>query len=106
MRINKHRLRLGQDLLVDDRLESEGILRIHEYTGGSVYMEPELLENAPVVAEIQIVESDDGEVRVESVFSEYGHENLDGLMIKQAEFFARFYGYSFVPPVFWELIKP
>lgn len=95
MRLNGHRLQLGGNLIVDDRLESEGTIRISEYIGGCLYLEPEhlFLENAPVVAGISISRS--GELLVlRKVFCEYGHEGFIPLLMEEVGHFAEFYGYS------------
>lgn len=95
LRLNKHRMQLGGDFIIDDRLESEGALRISEYIGGCLYLEPGplFLENAPVVAGISISRSGDS-LMLREVFCEYGHEEFIPLLMKQVEDFAEFYGYS------------
>lgn len=93
MRLNGHRLQLGGDFIVDDRLESEGTIRIFEYIGGCLYLGLEHLfpENAPVVAGISISRSGDSLV-LKEVFCEFGHEGLIPLLAGQVRHFADFYG--------------
>lgn len=95
LRLNGHRLQLAGDFIIDDRLESEGTLRISEYIGGCLYLEPEplFLENAPVVAGISISKSEDFLI-LKEVSCEHGHEEFIPLLMKQVAHFAGFYGYQ------------
>lgn len=95
LRINGCRIQLGGDFIIDDRLESEGSIRISEYIGGCLYLEPEhlFLENAPVVAGISISRSGDS-LMLEKVSCGHGHEGLIPLLAGQVRHFAEFYGYG------------
>lgn len=95
LRINGCRIQLGGDFIIDDRLESEGTIRVSEYIGGCLYLKPEtlFLENAPVVAGISISRS--GELLVlKKVFCEHGHEGFIPLLMEEVGHFAGFYGYQ------------
>lgn len=94
MRLSGHRMEPGQDLLIEDRLEEKGFLGIYEYTGGCAYLEPELLENAPLVAGIELEKSGKKGVRVKKIFYEHGHEDLVFTMFDQVKHFADFYGFN------------
>lgn len=94
MRLSGHRMEPGQDLLIEDRLEGKGCLRIYEYTGGCVYLEPELLEKAPLVAGIELEKMGEKGVRVKKIFYEYGHEDLVSAMVEQVKYFVEFYGFN------------
>lgn len=95
LRLTGNRLQLGGDFIVDDKLESEGTLKISEYIGGCLYLEPEYLfmENAPVVAGVSISRSG-GSLMLKEVFCELGHEGLIPLLAGQVRHFAEFYGYG------------
>lgn len=95
MRLNGHRLQLGGNFIIDDRLESEGTIRIFEYIGGCLYLEPEhlFLKNAPVVAGISISRSGDS-LMLKKVSCGHGHEESIPLLMNQVGHFADFYGYA------------
>lgn len=95
LRLNGHRLQLGGDFIIDDKLESEGTLKIFEYIGGCLYLEPEylFLENAPVVAGISISRSGNSLI-LKEVFCEHGHGEFIPLLMKQVRHFAEFYCYG------------
>jgi len=93
MRLKEHRIRREENLLIDDRLES-GYLGIYEYIGGCLYLEPQFLEDL-LIAGIEIIKSDEKEVKLNSIFCKFGHEEMVPLMVKQIKHFADFYGYDF-----------
>ena len=95
MRINENPIAISGSLLVDDRLEEQGIIKIYEYIGRTLYLEPGnlLSENAPLVAWISIKKSGNC-LKDGRVYHEFGYDELEPLLKGQAEHFAEFYGYS------------
>ena len=95
MRIRENPIEISGSLLVDDRLEEQGIIKIYEYIGGILYLEPGnlLSENAPLVAWISIKKSGNC-LKDGRVYHEFGYDELEPLLKGQAEHFAEFYGYS------------
>lgn len=95
MRIQEKPVEAGEPVIVDDRLETEGTLRLYECAGRPVYLDPPLTGNMAEIARISIVKTNGTEVRLSQVFCEYGHEGLVLELVGQARHFAEFYGYSF-----------
>ena len=95
MRIRENPIEISGSLLVDDRLEEQGAIKIYEYIGGTLYLEPGhlLSENAPLVAWISIKKSGNC-LKDGRVYHEFGYDELEPLLKGQAEHFAEFYGYS------------
>lgn len=95
MRIRENPIEISGSLLVDDRLEEQGIIKIYEYIGRTLYLEPGnlLSENAPLVAWISIKKSGNC-LKDGRVYHEFGYDELEPLLKGQAEHFAEFYGYS------------
>lgn len=96
MRIKEKPIESGELVIVDDRLESEGFLKLYEYVGGPVYLDPLQEDNMAEVAGISIARTNDAEMQVDRIFCEYGHEDLVPELVEQARHFAEFYGYSFL----------
>lgn len=83
------------NMLADDRLEEQGILKIYEYIGGCVYLDPELLgKNAAPVAEIEIIKTGEKEVKLKKKSCQFGHDDLVPLMLGQLIHFGKFYEYD------------
>ena len=95
MRIRQHPIAISDSLLVDDKLEEQGTIKIYEYIGGILYLEPGHLfsENALLVAWISIKKSGNC-LKDGRVYHEFGYDELEPLLKGQAEHFAEFYGYS------------
>lgn len=95
MRINENPIAISGSLLVDDRLEEQGTIKIYEYIGGILYLEQGhlLSGNAPLVAWISIKKSGNC-LKDGRVYHEFGYDELEPLLKGQAEHFAEFYGYS------------
>ena len=95
MRIRENSIGISGSLLVDDRLEEQGTIKIYEYIGGTLYLEPGhlLSGNAPLVAWISIKKSGNC-LKDGRVYHEFGYDELEPLLKGQAEHFAEFYGYS------------
>lgn len=95
MRISEKPLQ-AEGILVDDRLESEGYIRLYEHISGAIYLSTDLpgLNNIVPVAEIEISVSEDRRLRVKSFFCEYGYEELLHKLKEQVWHFAGHHGYS------------
>lgn len=101
IRINEHPFECGADsfaanLLIDDRLELEGTLKLYENTGGCIYLfqEPFMMGSTALVAEAEIEKIDKDELKVKKIFYEYGYDELVHPLVDQILYFARFYGYA------------
>ncbi len=99
MRIAKKPLLAGGNLIVADFLEY-GNLKIYEQTGESALQAQQLFTGidcwpgAAMVAKTVIFWSErkDNSIAIESIFCEYGHEELAKAMIRHVISFAEFYG--------------
>ena len=96
MRIKEFPIRTGDSLFIDDMLEEQGTIKIYEYIGGRIYLEPDILKEAPLVAGISIKMSGNS-LKIDKIFHEYGHQELVPLLMDQAVHFAGFYGYNIDP---------
>lgn len=96
MRKRESPINAGDSMFVYDRLEEQGILQIHEYIGGCLYLEPNILEEVPLVAGVSIKRSGKS-LKIDKAFHEHGHGELTPLLVKQVEHFAEFYGYGMEP---------
>lgn len=96
IRILEKPVKTAEAVIVDDRLETEGTLRLYECTGGPVYLDPPRAGNMAEIAGISIDKTNGAEVRVSRIFCEYGHEEFVPELVGQARHFAEFYGYSFI----------
>lgn len=95
-RIKECPIKAEDNLIIDDRLEEQGTLQMHEYIGGNIYLEPGILKEAPLVAGISIKRSG-SYLRIDKIFHEYGHQELVPLLRKQIVHFAEFYGLKIEP---------
>lgn len=104
MRINAHPIKTDDNLIVDDRLEQEGSIRLFEYAGGALYPPSVLSEqpNAVIVAAAEITKNETG-IKVKRLFREYGYDSLVCLLVDQLLHFADFHGYGDVE--FLDLMK-
>lgn len=102
MRIRKHPMQLGGDMVVIDQLEKFGTIRIYENTGETLYMPADMeacgMEcNKEVVqaAEMRVtVFPDEKKVQVDRIYCEYGYnDELVPALLEQAMNFAGFYNY-------------
>ena len=77
MRISQNPIR-AEGILVDDRLGTEGYIRLYEPISGALYISTDLfgLNNVVLVAEIEIAKSGDRSFRIRRFFCEYGYEDL------------------------------
>ena len=100
MRLKKYPLQFNENILIYDRLESDGILLLYEYTGGGIYLpmtlyELEDCENAGLVAEIAVsVFASEKLVYVNKYFSQLGYEEYISILLGYIDVFAKFYGCS------------
>lgn len=95
-RPSQHPVKSDGGLIVDDRLEEEGSIRLYEYTGGILYI-PDVLpgqEGAVPVAGAEIIQNGAGGLKVKRMFHEYGHGGLVQIIVGQILYFADFYGYA------------
>lgn len=80
MRIGRHPLQVDENIIVYDRLESEGVIRLYDYLGGAFYTpmnayEMDSCKNAVLVAEISIsIRKDTKEIYIDRLFCEYGYD--------------------------------
>lgn len=93
MRIRDCPMKAEGSLVIDDRMEEQGTLRIHEYIGGCLYLGAGIMGQAPLVAGISVMKSGDS-LKVGEMFHEHGHEDLAPLLAGMAKHFAGFYGYA------------
>lgn len=96
MRKRESPINAGDSMFIYDRLEEQGILQIHEYIGGCLYLEPNILEEAPLVAGVSIKRSGKS-LEIDKTFHEHGHGELAPLLLEQVEHFAEFYGFGMEP---------
>ena len=97
MRIKKNPIRLKENIICNDQIESKGIIQILEYTGGGLFIQvnhfgTEQDTNAVMVAEIKVsVFLEERKVHIDRIFHEYGHEELVSILMEQVINFADFY---------------
>lgn len=100
LRIKRYPLQLSENILIYDRLESEGILLLYEYTGGGVYLPMTLhelkdCENTVLIAGVSVsVFTSEKLVYVDRYFSQLGYEEYISILLGYIDLFARFYDYS------------
>lgn len=94
LRISKYPIKSEINLVVEDRLEDEGNLKLYEYLGGTLYVNAEnaKMENIVLIAELEVAKSDEGELLIKKFFCEYGYDELASELLDQAIYFAKFYG--------------
>lgn len=99
MRIQKCPLDCGDGILVEDTLETNGILKIYENLGGTFYVPQSADEiqdfpnNVVPVAGIMISTMEEEQiVQVDKIYYEFGHEEYVTKLIEQIVNFADFYG--------------
>ena len=94
MRIKKHPIETKGNLVVDDRMEMDGVLGLYEHIDGSVYLsvEPQIMDNLALIAEAQF-EAVDGKLKIKRLFHEFGYEEMVRILIDQLSFFSDFYGF-------------
>lgn len=96
IRSSLHPVKTNANLIVDDRLEQEGCIRLFEYTGGALYP-PSVLSgqpNAVLVAAAEITRKETGGIKVKRLFCEFGYDSLACLIVDQLLHFADFHGYG------------
>lgn len=97
MRIKRNPVKLEDGLVCNDQLEAKGIIRILEYTGGSLYIQADVEntgkdENVIMVAEVMVsVDFEKRVVYIDRIFHEYGHDELIPILMEQVSNFADFY---------------
>lgn len=97
LRLSEHKIDIAGNFLVEDELETKGILKLYEHLGGPILMhlKPSEMDNAVLVASITIaIRQDLRESKLEKIFFEYGYDSLAEPMLGQVLHFADFYGYS------------
>lgn len=92
MRIKEHPIKMEGNVVVDDRMEMDGVLRLYEHIG-SLYLsvEPQMMDNFVPIAGAQFEEAD-GKVKVKRLFHEFGYEEMIHILVDQLAFFSDFYG--------------
>lgn len=79
-RISRYPLQVDENIIVYDRLENEGTIRLYDYLGGVFYTpmdsyEMDHCKNAVLVAEIAIsIREEEKEIHVDRLFCEYGYD--------------------------------
>lgn len=98
MRIQSHPMDYGNNIFVDDRLESDNYIKIYEYLGGTFYIPTsadELKHSSKVVpvAGIKVsIKEEEQVVQVDKIFCEFGYEDFIAKLMQQAIMdFATFY---------------
>lgn len=100
LRLKKYPLQLDENILIFDRLETDGILLLYDYTGGGLYLpvtlhELEDCENAVLVAGVEVsVFASEKLVYVNKYFSQLGYEEYISILLGYTDVFAKFYGYG------------
>lgn len=80
MRIDRQPIKVDESIIVYDRLESEGVIRLYDYLGGSFYTpmnsgEMDKCTNVVLVAEISTtIQKDTKEIYVDRLFCEHGYD--------------------------------
>lgn len=97
MRIGRYPIQVEGNIIVDDRLEEEGFIRLYEYVGGIFYTprnsyEMENSENTVLVGEISISVKKK-EMHINRLFCEYGY-GFGHSLFQQVLFFADLYDLS------------
>lgn len=98
MRFQRSTMDCGQNIFVEDRLESEGIIKIYEYIGGTFYLpinanEMNIFRNHVVpIAGISVTIVDEEKVQIDKIFCEYGYDEYIPKIMEQIMNFADFYG--------------
>lgn len=99
LRISLHPMRIEENQVVEDHLESRGIIRLYECIGG-IYlpMESVYCSNVAMLAEIRIsMDMDNRKVCVDRIFCEYGHDEIiQNQLLPQVIYFADFYNCTLV----------
>ena len=78
-RIKRYPLQVDENIIVHDRLESEGIIRLYDYVGGVFHTpmnsyEMSHCKNAVLIAEISVtIQQEKKEIHVDRLFCEYGY---------------------------------
>lgn len=107
MRIRKHPVQLNENMIFWDRLETLGIIRIFENTGGALNLSVDIdtcgmecITNAVQLAEIKVlVFTDQRKVQLDRLYCEYGYdEELVPVLLEQVINFSDFYNYMFCIP--------
>lgn len=96
LRLEEYPLQLDENILIYDRLESDGILLLYGYTRGGFYIpmvfnELEDCENAGVSVSVFASEK---LVYINRYFSQLGYEDYISILFGYIDVFARFYSYS------------
>lgn len=98
MRIARCPLDGGDNIFVEDMLESDHFIKIYEYLGGTFYIPVDTNEmkhssKAVPIAGISVsVFEEDEIVQVDKIFCEFGDEGFISKLMKQVMNFADFYG--------------
>lgn len=98
MRLARCPLDGGDNIFVDDRLESDCFIKIYEYLGGTFYIPAdanEMNQYSKVVSiagiSVSVFEEDEI-VQVDKIFCEFGYDEFTTKLMKQVMNFADFYG--------------
>ena len=96
-RLQRCLLDYGDGILVDDRLESDGFIKIYECLGGTIYLSSteemnHFQNNVVPIAGISVSIRDGQVVQIDKIFCEFGHQGFIGILLKQTMSFADFYG--------------
>ena len=95
LRIKEHPFDVSEgNLVVDDKLETEGKLRLYENVGGSIFLflEPSVMDNLALVAEVVVEEIGEKKLWIKRISYEYGYDELWYPLMQQVQHFAEFYG--------------
>lgn len=97
MRIQSHPIDYGNNIFVDDRLESNNYIKIYEYLGGTLYIPTsvdELKHSSKVVpvAGIKVsIQKKEQVVQVDKIFCELGYEDFIAKLMQSVMDYATFY---------------
>lgn len=97
LRIKEHPFDASEgNMVVDDRLETEGTLKIYEKLGGSIYLflPPSAMNNIVLVGEVEVKDLGEKKLWMKRIFYEYGYDELWNPLMEQLQHFAEFYGYA------------
>lgn len=99
-RLGNYPIQIKDNILVYDRLETEGILLLYEYIGGACYMpmtfnELRNCKSAVLIAGISISAFDNENlICIDKYFSYLGYEEYTALLFDYIDIYADFYGYD------------
>lgn len=99
-RLKEYPIQIKENILVYDRLETEGILLLYEYIGGACYIpmtfnELRNCKNAALIAGISIsVFDSENLICIDKYFSYLGYEDYTALLFDYINIYADFYGHD------------